>query len=128
MVIVFKDPALGGQAAEKAQITSGCMAAVRCRKSHSLILCSQTVNDFIKIAVQYAVNLMQSQMDSVIGHSALTEIISSDFFRAVTGADLAPSKIRSLVVFFLLLQIIQSGAKDFQGFCPILQLGLLILT
>ena len=104
------------------------MAAVRCRKSHSLILRSQTVNDFIKIAVQYAVNFMQSQMDSVVGHSALTEIISSDFFRAVTGADLAPSKIRSLVVFFLLLQIIQSGAKDFQGFCPILQLGLLILT
>ena len=60
MVIVFFKilPSAAGRR-KGPKFTSGCMAAVRCRKSHSLILRSKAVNDFVKIAIQYAVNFME---------------------------------------------------------------------
>ena len=49
---------------------------------------------------------MKREMNPVIRHTPLPEIIGADFLRAVTRADLASPKIRPLIMLFPLFEII----------------------
>ena len=56
-----------------------------------LVCCDQAVNDFIQISVHNAVQLMKRKLDSVIGHTSLWEVVSTDLLRTVSCTDLASS-------------------------------------
>lgn len=64
------------------------------------------VDDFLNIAVHNFVQLVEREIDAVIGHAALRKIVGADLLGAVTGPDLAAPRLRLFVLFFLQLQII----------------------
>ena len=64
------------------------------------------VNDLLDIAVHDFVQLVQRQVDPVIGHTALGEVVRPDLLGTVTGTDLAPACLCLRIVGFLTLDIV----------------------
>ena len=71
-----------------------------------LVCCDQAVNDFIQISVHNAVQLMKRKLDSVIGHTSLWEVVSTDLLRTVSGTDLASSCLSLCRMLLLQFQFI----------------------
>ena len=62
---------------------------IHLRKLRCLIRCDQTVDNLIQITVHNRINLIQRQLDSVVGHTALWEVVGTDLLGTVSGTDLA---------------------------------------
>ena len=71
--------------------------------------------------------LVQRQINAVIGDAALRKIIGADAFRAVAGADLPAPLGRSLGVELAALGVVQFGAQHLQRFGFVLMLRALFL-
>ena len=71
---------------------------------------------------------MQSQLDPVVCHAPLREVISADLFRAVSCPDLAPSRLRLRRLLFLKFKVIQLGAQQAERFLLVLKLRFLRLA
>ena len=54
----------------------------------SLVLCRQRIDEFVEIAGHDAIDLVERQVDAVIGDAALREIVGADALAAIAGADL----------------------------------------
>ena len=64
----------------------------------------------------------------MVGHTTLREIVGTDLLGAVSGADLASSRLSLSVMRLLHFQIVQLCTQHLQRLVLILQLGLLVLT
>ena len=65
------------------QIHQSPMAA----KKLGLMLGNQGVGDFFQIAVHYKIQLVQGEVDTVVGHAALGIVVGTDALAAVAAAD-----------------------------------------
>lgn len=59
------------------------------------------INNLLNISIHNLIQLIQSQINPVIGYTSLWEIVRPDFLRAVAGADLAAACLGLRVLFFL---------------------------
>ncbi len=73
------------------------------------------------------VELVERQIDAVIGAASLREIIGADALRAIAGADLAFAVGGTFGIKLRAFQIIEPGAQHFQRLGLVLVLRLLIL-
>ena len=64
----------------------------------------------------------------MIRHTALWEIVGTDFLRTVAGTDLAAALCCLCILLFLKLNIIELGAQEAEGLFLILKLGFLRLA
>ncbi len=85
---------------------SGILILSHLQQLRCLIGGDAGVDDFLDIAVHDLIQLVNRQIDPVVGHTALREIVGPDFFRAVAGSHLALAQFRLRIVCFLLLDII----------------------
>src|SRR5438105_2146255 len=53
-----------------------------------LVIGDQRVDDFVEFAHHHPVELVERQVDTMVGDAALREIVGADALRAVAGADL----------------------------------------
>src|SRR5699024_10553745 len=94
----------------------------------SLICCDQAVDDLVQVAVQYAVQLVEGQFDTVISNPSLREVISTDLLGTVSCSDLAPSCFRLRCLLLLKFQIVKLGTEQPECLLLILQLRLFCLA
>ena len=87
-----------------------------------LVCCDQAVNDFIQISVHNAVQLMKRKLDSVIGHTSLWEVVSTDLLRTVSCTDLASSCLSLCRMLLLQFQVILFGTQKTKCLFLVLQL------
>ncbi len=80
------------------------------------------VNDLLKIAIHDLFQLLERQIDPVICHTPLREIVRADLLGTVARPHLASSGFRLRVMRFLHLQIIQFCAQHLQRLIFIFQL------
>jgi len=85
-------------------------------------------DNLIQCTGQNLVQLVNGQVDPVVGYSTLRKIIGPDPFTAVAAADLVFTVLRNLIVPFLLKSIKQPGAHHLCGLCFILVLGFFVLA
>ena len=72
----------------------------------------QRVDDLVQgLAFHHLRQLVQRQIDAVIGDAALRKIIGADALRAVAGADLAAPVGGALGVELAALGVVQLGAQ-----------------
>ena len=65
---------------------------------------------------------MKRKLDSVIGHTSLWEVVSTDLLGTVSGSNLAASLLRLCILLLLQFEIIQLGAQQCQRFLLVLDL------
>ena len=85
------------------------------------------LQDYVN-TVHYRAQRIQRKSDPMIGHTALTEIISTDLSASVPRSHLGFSLGRDLIVLAPLLLLIEACAEQAQRFFLIAQLTALILT
>ena len=81
-----------------------------------------SVDHFIQITIQNAIQFMKCQLDSMICYSSLWKIISSDLLRTISCTNLTSSLCCLRSLFLLKLQVIQFGTKQSECLLFILQL------
>src|SRR5215468_3683226 len=75
-----------------------------------LVLLAKGLDDGGEVAGDDGVELVQGQVDAVVGDSVLREVVGADALAAVAGADLALARLGALAVELLLLPLVQSAA------------------
>ena len=88
----------------------------------ALIRCDQTVNYFIQVSIQNRIQFMKCQLDPVICHTSLREVVSSDLLRTISCSNLASSRLSFCGLLFFQFQLIQFGTEQTECFFFILQL------
>ena len=63
----------------------------------------QWLYDRIELTREHVLEFVECQVDTVIGHSALWEVVSSDFGAAIAGADHRTPALGQLCLLFTLL-------------------------
>src|SRR5581483_1939891 len=80
-----------------------------------LILGDQRIDQFVeRLAGQHAVDLVQGEVDAVVGDPALREIVGADALGAVARADLALAAGGARLVLALALGVVEPRAQDLQ--------------
>jgi len=102
--------------------------SIHLRQLCALVRGDQAVDDLVQIPAQNGIQLVQSQLDPVVCHPALGEIIGADLLGTVPGPHLALPGFRLRVMLLRQLQLLESGPKHLQCLVLILKLGLLILA
>src|SRR5690606_4853233 len=83
------------------------------RQARSLVLGGQRVDQLVeRLAVEDAIELVQRQVDSVVGYPALREVVGADALGPVAGADLALSGRSTLRLGLLALVVVEPGEQD----------------
>ena len=85
----------------------------------------QAVDQLLEIAVHDGIDLIECQLDPVVCHTSLREVVGTDLLGAVTGTDLAAALCCLRVLLLLQLQIIQLGTQEAECLFFVLQLGFL---
>src|SRR3954471_2916958 len=80
-------------------------------KQPRLVIGDQRVDDLVELAEHHPVELVERQVDAMVGHPPLREIIGTDALGAVAGADLQAARFRPLVGCPVALKIIETRAK-----------------
>ena len=81
------------------------------------MVAQQRVDDLVeRFALHDFVELVERQIDAVVGDAALREIIGADALRAVAGADLLASVRGRVGVEPLALGVIEAGAQERMAF------------
>ena len=80
---------------------------------------------FQRRALDDLVELVEGEVDAVVGHPPLREIIGADALGAVAGADLALALGRALGVDPLAFQLVEPRAQELHRRVLVLELGLL---
>ena len=85
----------------------------------SEISASMTSSSF---AHHHPVELVERQVDAVVGEATLREIVGADALRAVARADLRLARRGALLVGAAALHVVEAGAQDLHGAGPVLVL------
>ena len=75
----------------------------------------------------HLVELVEGQVDAVVGYSALREIVGADALRSVAAADLALALGSARAVARLPLHLVEAGAQDLQRLGLVLVLRFFVL-
>ena len=70
----------------------------------------QFLDEFIKVAIEHIVELIDRHVDAMVGHSALWKIIGANLHAAVAGADLAATGCTEFVHALLLFHLVEPRA------------------
>src|SRR3990167_3553130 len=98
------------------------------REAIGLILRSQRIDELAeRVAAHHIAQIVQCQIDAVIGDAALREVIGADALRPVAGADHALARRRPFGVHARPLGVIQPGAQDQHRLGAVLVLRFLVL-
>src|SRR5688572_7354786 len=93
----------------------------------TLFLGAQRLGELPHLAVENLVEPVERQLDPMIRHTALREVVRPDFLRALSRPDLRAARGGELSLLLLALELVQPGAKDTHRLHAILQLRLLVL-
>src|SRR5262249_31096989 len=88
----------------------------------------QRLNHFAQVAGDDGVEVVDRQVDAVVGDPGLREVVGADALAAVAGADLALARLGALAVELLLLALVQPAAQDAHGPVVVLVLAALVLA
>src|SRR5262245_25106690 len=83
----------------------------------------ERVDDVAEIAGDDGVELVEIQIDAVIGDAILRKIVGADAFVAVAGTDLAAARFGTFAMEFLLLHVEEPAAQNAQGPFVVLMLA-----
>src|SRR5688572_21949999 len=88
----------------------------------------QRVDDLAqRFALDHLRQIVESEIDTVVGYPALREIVSSDAFRAVATADLTTTLGGSRAVELGTLSVVKFGAQHCHGLGAVLVLRAFLL-
>ena len=79
------------------------------------------------VAVNENGEIVERNLDAVVGDAVLREIVGANFFGAITGLDLAAALRSQSRVLLFLLHFVETGAEDAHGLGAILDLRFLVL-
>ena len=74
---------------------------------------NQGVGDFFQIAVHHEIQLVQGEVDAVVGYAALRVVVGADAFAAVAAADKGFAFGGFFGLGFAFLRIVQAAARTF---------------
>src|SRR5207237_474276 len=100
---------------------------IEARQAFRLILGDEGAQQFVELALQNLGEAMQGQVDPMVGHPPLREIICADSLRAVARADHRFARTGALRSQPLALQLVEAGTEHLQGLGLVLVLRLLVL-
>src|SRR5260221_14330023 len=85
------------------------------REPRRAIFGEQGLDDLVEgFPAHHLVDLVEREVDAVVAHSPLREIIGADALRAVAGADLALARRRALGVARLPFHIVEAGTEHLE--------------
>lgn len=82
----------------------------------------QRINKLLKLTINDVIEVIHGKAYTMIGNSALREIIGSDFCRPVAGTHQAFSVPGNFFLLFAHLFFIQTGTQHLHGFFAVAQL------
>src|SRR5262249_43569592 len=100
----------------------------RLRKPLLAVVVPQRLDQFAQVAGDDGVQLVQAQLDPVVGDPVLREVVGADLLAAVARADLRLPLLRPRVVELLLLPLVRAAAGDAHGPVEVLVLAALVLA
>ena len=86
------------------------------------------IDDVLEVALQYALEVMDGQADTVIGNSTLGKIVGSNLLRAVACAYLRTAGIGHLLELTLAFLVQEASTKHCHSFDLVLQLRTFVLA
>src|SRR5262245_21901173 len=93
-----------------------------------LVEVHQGPGQLVEVAGDDGVELVEVEVDAVVGDAVLREVVGADALAAVAGADLAAALLGALAVQRLLLPLVQPATQDAQGPVVVLVLAALVLA
>ena len=81
------------------------------RQLACLIVRDQSIDHFVDFTFDHPVELVERQVDPVVGHPPLREVIGSDPLGPIARADLALAVRRAFAVHLLALDVVEPGAQ-----------------
>ena len=87
----------------------------------------ESVHERAELAVHRFGELMQSEIDAMVGDAILREIVRADLFGAIARLDLAAAFGSEELVLLLLLHFVKPGAENAHGLGAILDLRFFVL-
>ena len=103
----------------KPRLLSLILKAAQLRR---LVGCNAGVHNLLDVPVHHFVQLIQRQVNPVVRHAALGEIISPDFLRAVPCANLAAPCFGFRVMLLLALYVVELRPEQGESLILILEL------
>ena len=85
-------------------------------------------DDLLQVAGDNGVELVERQIDAMIGDAILREVVGADAFAAVAGADQRAALLGPFLVQRLLLAFVQPAAEDAHGPVVVLVLAAFVLA
>src|SRR5581483_11199472 len=92
-----------------------------------LLVVHERVGDLVELTGEDPVELVQRQVDAVIGDAVVLVVVRADLFAPTATADLTAPRLRRLRLLTVLLELQQSGTQHLQRLRPVLDLALLVL-
>jgi tetratricopeptide (TPR) repeat protein len=92
------------------------------------MLLLKRIQELIQVPVHDLVQLVERQVDPVVGHAPLREVVSADALRAVAASDLQAARLRLGALLLFLLGGQQASFQQGHGARAVLVLRALILT
>src|SRR5262249_6797761 len=92
--------------------TGNCVLAARLPQPLLLVEVFQDLDQLTEVAGDDAVELVQGEVDAVVGDAVLREVVGADALAAVAGADERAPLLGPGLVQLLLLPLVQPAAQD----------------
>ncbi len=89
---------------------------------------NQRINQFVQIAFHNPVELVERQIDAMIGNTSLREIISADTLGSIARTDLATARFRAFGFCLLALHVVKACPENLHGAGAVLVLGFFSLN
>ncbi len=107
----------------------GIIVWVVIRQPRRLILRRQRFDHLVeRLARQDPVQLVERQIDAMVGDAPLREIVGADPLRAVAATDLDAPVLGTRVLLRLALGVLEAGAQNLHRLRPVLVLRFLVLA
>src|SRR5262245_13507859 len=99
----------------------------RSRQGLALLLGAERLGELAEIAVEHLVEAVDRELDPMVGHAVLREVVGPDLLRPLARPDLRPARRRKLGLLFLPFELVEPRAEDTHRLDSILELRLLVL-
>src|SRR5207253_6723267 len=93
-----------------------------------LVLLCQRLDEQVEIAVEHALQLMQREVDAVVGHPGLRIVVRADLLAAVAAAHHGAPGLLELRLSLRLFLVVEAGAQHAHRLGAVLDLRLLVLA
>src|SRR6185437_4880648 len=98
------------------------------RKPRRLVFGDQSIDDLVeRTALHHLVQLIKREVDAMVGHTTLGEIVCPDAFTAIAAADLPFAVGSPGIIPALTLGVVEPRAQDLHRLGLVLVLALLVL-